>query len=197
MLAVMQRRLGQGPRPAQRDPRPSCGLAPVRHFMDQAHAARRHLVMTSPDFDFPGRLPDNARYVGPVLDDPTWSGDGPWTAPPRGPSRSCSSSLSSTFQDHEATLQRIVDALGDAARAGRRHDRAGARPGVDHRRAERHRGRRRAAPPGAGRGGGDRHPRRPRDGRQGAGRRRPAGRAAARTGPGRQRGAGQRAWGRA
>ena len=78
--AVMQRVWDKG-RGRLNEIRGECGLPPVRHFMDQARAARRHLVMTSPDFDFPGRLPDNARYVGPVLDDPTWSGSEAWTAP--------------------------------------------------------------------------------------------------------------------
>ena len=189
--AVMQRVWDKG-RGRLNEIRQECGLPPVRHFMDQARAARRHLVMTSPDFDFPGRLPDNARYVGPVLDDPTWSGSEAWTAP-AGTDPLVLVSLSSTFQDHEATLQRIVDAMGTLpVRAVVTTGPAlGAR--FDHRRPERHGGRRRAAPPGARRGGGDRHPRRPRDRRQGAGRRGPDGRAAARTGPGRQRGAGQRA----
>jgi MGT family glycosyltransferase len=108
--AVMQRVWDKG-RGRLNEIRQECGLPPVRHFMDQARAARRHLVMTSPDFDFPGRLPDNARYVGPVLDDPTWSGSEAWTAP-AGTDPLVLVSLSSTFQDHEATLQRIVDAMG-------------------------------------------------------------------------------------
>ncbi|MET0458499.1 MAG: glycosyltransferase [Ilumatobacteraceae bacterium] len=110
ILAVMQRVWDKG-RDRLDEVRAECGLPPVRHFMDQARAARRHLIMTSADFDFPGRLPDNARYVGPVLDDPTWTGTEAWTAP-AGTDPLVLVSLSSTFQDHEATLQRIVDAMG-------------------------------------------------------------------------------------
>ena len=91
--------------------RSSLGLGPTDHFFDQAHRARRQLVLTSPAFDFPARLPDNVRYVGAVLDDPAWAADGAWTAPP-GDDPLVLVGLSSTFQDHAGSLQRIVDALG-------------------------------------------------------------------------------------
>jgi MGT family glycosyltransferase len=98
------------------------GLAPVARFLDQARGARRHLVFTSPAFDFTvgSHLPDNVRYVGPVLDDPTWATTTaattaattttPWT-PPAGTDPLVLVALSSTFQRQEDTLQRIVDAL--------------------------------------------------------------------------------------
>jgi MGT family glycosyltransferase len=86
------------------------GLAPVRAFFDQLLSARRVLVLTSPDFDFPAELPSNVRYVGPVLDDPAWAGSS-WTAPP-GDDPLVLVALSSTFQDQEGCLQRVVDALG-------------------------------------------------------------------------------------
>jgi MGT family glycosyltransferase len=85
------------------------GLAPLQHFWDQAAAARGQLIMTSPAFDFPAKLPANARYVGAVLDDPAWVE--PWT-PPAGEEPLVLVALSSTFQDHVACLQRIADALG-------------------------------------------------------------------------------------
>ena len=84
------------------------GLAPLATFWDQVHRAQRELVMTSPDFDFPGTLPDGAVYVGPVLDDPAWVE--PW-APPPGEGPLVLVALSSTFQDQVACLQRVVDAL--------------------------------------------------------------------------------------
>jgi MGT family glycosyltransferase len=84
------------------------GLAPLATFWDQVHRAQRELVMTSPDFDFPGTLPDGAVYVGPVLDDPAWAQ--PW-APPPGEGPLVLVALSSTFQDQVAVLQRVVDAL--------------------------------------------------------------------------------------
>ncbi|GAA4704810.1 glycosyltransferase, MGT family [Promicromonospora umidemergens] len=87
------------------------GLAPVEHTWDQVHRARRLLLLTSPEFDFPAELPSNARYVGPVLDDPAWAVDTVWSAPP-GDAPLVLVALSSTFQDQAACLQRITDALG-------------------------------------------------------------------------------------
>ena len=37
--------------------RADLGLEPLAHFWDQVHQARRELVMTSADFDFPAKLP--------------------------------------------------------------------------------------------------------------------------------------------
>jgi UDP:flavonoid glycosyltransferase YjiC (YdhE family) len=86
------------------------GLGPLTHSWEQMSAARRHLVLTSPAFDLPGPLPANARYVWPVLDDPSWADDAPW-APPPGDDPLVLVALSSTFQDQAALLGRIVDAL--------------------------------------------------------------------------------------
>jgi MGT family glycosyltransferase len=85
------------------------GLEPLPHFFDQPHRADREIVMTSAAFDFPAALPASARYVGAVLDDPSWSD--PWT-PPVGDAPLVLVGLSSTYQDHLACLQRIADALG-------------------------------------------------------------------------------------
>ena len=90
--------------------RVSYGLPPVAEFFDQVHAARRHLVLTSAEFDFPAQMPDHVRYVGAVLDDPAWTGADPWT-PPAGDAPLVLVALSSTFQDQGACIQRIVDAL--------------------------------------------------------------------------------------
>ena len=90
--------------------RTSVGLPPVKTFFDQVHRARRHLLLTSPDFDFPGELPPHVRYVGAVLDDPTWA-NAPWT-PPSDDQPIVLVALSTTFQDQTACLQRIVDGLG-------------------------------------------------------------------------------------
>jgi MGT family glycosyltransferase len=87
------------------------GLAPVDHTWDQVRRARRLLLLTSQEFDFPAELPANARYVGPVLDDPAWAVDTTWSAPP-GDAPLVLVALSSTFQDQAACLQRIIDALG-------------------------------------------------------------------------------------
>ena len=50
------------------------------------------------------------RYVGAVLDDPTWA-NAPWT-PPSDDQPIVLVALSTTFQDQTACLQRIVDGLG-------------------------------------------------------------------------------------
>jgi MGT family glycosyltransferase len=85
-------------------------LPPLSHFFDQVGRARRQLVLTSTAFDFPAILPGNARYVGPILDEPAWATSAAWTMP-AGSSPLVLVALSSTFQDQIRCLQRIVDAL--------------------------------------------------------------------------------------
>ncbi|POH69970.1 MULTISPECIES: glycosyltransferase [Cryobacterium] len=87
------------------------GLGPVAHMWDQIHHARRQLVLTSRAFDFPATLPHNARYVGPILDDPAWAAEEEWTAP-AGDNPLVLVAMSSTFQNQVDCLQRVVDALG-------------------------------------------------------------------------------------
>jgi MGT family glycosyltransferase len=87
------------------------GLAPTSHVFDQVRRASRQLVMTSPALDFGTTLPANARYVGPVLDDPRWSEAASWT-PPAGSDPLVLVAMSSTFQDQIGTLQRVIDAMG-------------------------------------------------------------------------------------
>lgn len=87
------------------------GLDPITTMWAQMQGARRQLVLTSAAFDFPAVLPENARYVGPILDDPAWAADEDWTPPP-GEGPLVLVAMSSTFQNHVACLQRIVDALG-------------------------------------------------------------------------------------
>jgi MGT family glycosyltransferase len=88
--------------------RAGVGLDRVEHFWDQVHHAACEVVMTSAEFDFPANLPPNAGYVGPILDDPTWTE--PWS-PPAGDDPLVLVALSSMFQDHVGCLQRIVDAM--------------------------------------------------------------------------------------
>jgi MGT family glycosyltransferase len=87
------------------------GLRPLVRFLDQPRLARRQLVLTSAEFDFPGTLPAAARYVGPVLDDPAWAEAASWTPPP-GRAPLVLVAMSSTYQDQIASLQRVMDALG-------------------------------------------------------------------------------------
>src|SRR5262245_29495572 len=85
-------------------------LPPLEHLFDLVGRARRQLVMTSATFDFPANLPGNARYVGPILDEPAWASSAQWRAP-GGSNPLVLVALSSTFQDQVGCLQRIVDAL--------------------------------------------------------------------------------------
>ena len=87
------------------------GLDPIATTWSQQLGARRLLVLTSAAFDFPATLPENARYVGPILDDPAWAADTAWTAP-AGDGPLVLVAMSSTFQDHVDCLQRISDAVG-------------------------------------------------------------------------------------
>ena len=65
-----------------------------------------------PGVRFPRALPDNARYVGPQLDDPAWAQewDSPW---PKGHVLPLVVvAFSSPFQNQAPVLQKIIDALG-------------------------------------------------------------------------------------
>jgi MGT family glycosyltransferase len=84
------------------------GLVGLNHVWEQIHQADRELVLTSQAFDFPARLPPNVRYVGPVLDDPVWTES--WT-PPRGDEPLVLVAMSSTFQEQDQTIRRVVEAL--------------------------------------------------------------------------------------
>lgn len=96
--------------------RAELGLSPAgtaEGVLSVFHRADLRLVQTTRAFDFPiDPPPRNLRYVGPVLDDPDWipAWEMPW---PREDERPLVvASLSTTFQDQRATLQRILHALG-------------------------------------------------------------------------------------
>jgi MGT family glycosyltransferase len=89
------------------------GLPPLAHIFDHYDRADRVLLGLSPAFDFPAaRLPENLRYVGPLLDQPSWSQ--PWQAPWSGPAERprVLVSLSTSFQNQAELLRRIVGVLG-------------------------------------------------------------------------------------
>ncbi len=100
--------------PAINDLRRERGLAPLARLWDQAEHARRKLVMTSTAFDFPATMPDNVSYVGPVLDDPTWATDDVSTVTVGDVADQpfVLVAMSSTYQDQQDSIQRVVDALG-------------------------------------------------------------------------------------
>jgi MGT family glycosyltransferase len=85
------------------------GLPPLGDLWAQLDRAARVLVLTSPAFDLPASLPDNVRYVGPVLDDPAWAEP---FEPPAGSEPLVLVGLSSThMQGQVGVLRRIVAAL--------------------------------------------------------------------------------------
>ena len=88
------------------------GLPPLDGLYDQVLGAQRILVLSSETFDTVSpSVPDNVRYVGPVLDDPAWSE--PWTSP--WPADNTDPlvlvGFSSMYQDQGPLVQRVIDAL--------------------------------------------------------------------------------------
>lgn len=99
--------------PAFNKARKELGLKPAKEISDYLTSSlHRILVMTSPDFDFPAKLPGNVRYTGPMLDDPfmmqNW--EDPWPATDH--RKLILVGFSTTYQQHENILQNIMDALG-------------------------------------------------------------------------------------
>jgi MGT family glycosyltransferase len=115
VLRFIMQRIFQKALPALNDARRAHGLEPLDDVYDQLLAAEQILVQTSPVFDFTSpHQPANVRYVGPVLDDPSWSAHGErWSPPfPDGDRRPLVLvGLSSTFQNQVEVLRRIVLAL--------------------------------------------------------------------------------------
>lgn len=98
--------------PMLNETRRALRLGPLEHVFDQLEAADRELLATSRAFDFPADpLPERVRYVGPQLGDPQWARtwSPPWPASDTRPLVSVG--FSTTFQDHAAVLQRVIDAL--------------------------------------------------------------------------------------
>lgn len=92
--------------------RASLGLQPLARMVDQLFAGQRFMIATSAAFDFaPETLPDYFAYVGPQLGDNLWSK--PWISPfaADDPRPLVLVSFSTTFQDHAAQLQAVIDAL--------------------------------------------------------------------------------------
>lgn len=93
--------------------RVDCGLPVLPDVMDLFDRADRVLLATSRAFDFEATsLPDNFRYIGPLLDVPNWSKS--WQAPWPGQSdRSRALIACSTGAQNQRDLfQRVIDAVG-------------------------------------------------------------------------------------
>ena len=110
--AVVSRLFAQG-LPDLNAARRKLGLTPLTHPFQQLEHADLFLVLTSQAFDFQARrLPPTVRYVGPQLDEFQWAQ--PWSSPwpDDHPDPLVVVSLSTSFQNQGALLQRVIDALG-------------------------------------------------------------------------------------
>ena len=96
--------------PALNATRAALGLPALPHTIDQLKASRALLLGTARAFDFPATLPAEVRYVGPQLAEPGWIE--PWTPPWNRDDRRplLAIGFSTTFQNHAAALQAVVDA---------------------------------------------------------------------------------------
>lgn len=88
------------------------GLGLLDHVHEQPLRAGRHLLATGRSFDFPTeRLPDHVRYVGPLLEIPSWA-HARWADQP-----ACKMqplvlvSFSTTNQGQADVLQRVISGL--------------------------------------------------------------------------------------
>ncbi len=100
--------------PLLNEVRKTHGLNKLHRVTDLLDQADLRLIQTLRSFDFPIEpSPSNVRYTGPVLDDPDWtaSWESPWPADDTRPLVVVS--LSSTFQNQRAVIQRCIDALRD------------------------------------------------------------------------------------
>ncbi|MWB99984.1 glycosyltransferase [Agromyces seonyuensis] len=88
--------------------RASSGLDPLAHLWDQWGRADRVLMLTSVAFDDPSGVPDNVRYVGPVLEDLPADGD---ATPTAGAGALVVVGLSSSYMEQTDLLGRIARAL--------------------------------------------------------------------------------------
>lgn len=92
--------------------RTTLGLAPLGDVFEQLDVAERVLLGTSAAFDFDSTgLPPGTRYVGPMLEDPTWVT--PWSSPWPASSTEplVAVAFSTTYQAQCRTVQRTMEAL--------------------------------------------------------------------------------------
>lgn len=89
------------------------GLGSLHRFTDLYHKADLRLIQTCEVFDLPiSPAPSNVRYVGPVLDDPDWSGKEWLRLPHEGANPLVVISMSSTFQNQRQKLENAIAAVG-------------------------------------------------------------------------------------
>ncbi|MDF3835713.1 glycosyltransferase [Cupriavidus basilensis] len=111
-VSAMVEQVWDGFLPGLNAARAHFGVAPLAHVLEQPLSAGRHLLATSSSFDFPTeRLPDRVRYVGPLLEMPSWARER-WAGPPAGEIRPLVLvSFSSTNQGQADVLQRVISGL--------------------------------------------------------------------------------------
>jgi len=98
--------------PALNDARALLGLPPLSSVLEQFDYARSNLVAISRYFDMVQEpIPQRFRYVGPQLDEIAWS-QSPAIRSRRTGRPLVLVSFSTTFQNHIALLQRVLDGLG-------------------------------------------------------------------------------------
>jgi UDP:flavonoid glycosyltransferase YjiC (YdhE family) len=88
------------------------GLPPLNNALAQMSFADLQLHAISRAFDFPSeRLPETIRYVGSMLDTPSWAGG--WTPPwpANDPRPLVLVAMSTTFQDQTDAIQRVLNGL--------------------------------------------------------------------------------------
>ncbi|MFV1872479.1 MAG: glycosyltransferase [Oleiphilus sp.] len=98
--------------PALNRAREALSLSALEAFTDIFHQADLRLIQTSKAFDAPiDPAPENVRYVGPVLDDPSWP-DSPIALWPEADKRPLLVvSLSTTFQNQQNALENIIQSV--------------------------------------------------------------------------------------
>jgi MGT family glycosyltransferase len=92
------------------------GLAPfasAEELVGIFHTADRRLIFTTREFDFPiDPGPANVRYVGPILDDPSWAHGEPDIVSSDDERPLVVVGFSTTPQGQRPALERVIDALG-------------------------------------------------------------------------------------
>lgn len=113
-VSAMVEQLWDGFLPGLNAVRAHFGVAPLAHVLEQPLRAGRHLLATSNSFDFPTeRLPDHVRYVGPLLEMPSWAHER-WASPPAREIRPLVLvSFSTTNQGQADALQRVISGLAN------------------------------------------------------------------------------------
>lgn len=93
--------------------RAALGLPPLARSVDQFFVPSMFLLATSRAFDWPVQPPGTIRYVGAQLDEPGWVEE--WQSPwPKDDARPLVTiGFSTSFQDHAAALQRVINASGE------------------------------------------------------------------------------------